>query len=108
MFQFFFRPEDNDDIIALQAVEMPELREELGEFYIAEEVMRQDSDAEKSLLVVAETTNQCEETDLAIFLWLTTDIDILFYVQNYEVEQFGNLVKPVDSKSFHYETMTVS
>jgi len=35
----FLRPEDNDDIIALQAVEMPELREELGEFYIAEEVL---------------------------------------------------------------------
>ncbi|XP_050743585.1 cilia- and flagella-associated protein 61 isoform X2 [Drosophila biarmipes] len=101
-------PEDNDEIIALQAIEMPKLREELGEFYIAEEVMRQDADAEKSLLVVAETANQCEETDIAIFLWLTTDIDILFYVRNYEVEQFGNLVKPADSKSFHYETLTVS
>nr|XP_044251728.1 cilia- and flagella-associated protein 61 isoform X1 [Drosophila takahashii] len=101
-------PEDNDDIIELQSVEMPELREELGEFYIAEEVMRQDADAKKSLLVVAETTNQCQETEMALFLWLSTDIDIMFYVCNYEVEQLGNLVKPVDRQSFHYETITVS
>ncbi|XP_044317967.1 uncharacterized protein LOC108043048 isoform X2 [Drosophila rhopaloa] len=100
--------EDNDDIIALQEIEMPELREELGDYYIAEEVMRQDSEAEKSFLVVAETSNQCEETEMVLFLWMTTDIDILFYVRNYEVEAFGNLVKPVDGKSFHYETIPVS
>uniref|UniRef100_A0A6P4FVA6 Uncharacterized protein LOC108051505 n=1 Tax=Drosophila rhopaloa TaxID=1041015 RepID=A0A6P4FVA6_DRORH len=70
--------EDNDDIIALQEIEMPELREELGDYYIAEEVMRQDSEAEKSFLVVAETSNQCEETEMVLFLWMTTDIDILF------------------------------
>ncbi|XP_052841054.1 cilia- and flagella-associated protein 61 isoform X2 [Drosophila gunungcola] len=100
--------EDNDDVIELLEFEMPELREKLGDYYIAEEVMRQDPGAEKSLLVVAETSNQCEETEMVLFLWMTTDIDILFYVRNYEVESFGNLVKPASGKSFHYETMTVS
>ncbi|XP_017077747.1 cilia- and flagella-associated protein 61 isoform X2 [Drosophila eugracilis] len=102
------RAEDNDDVVALQEAEMPELRVELGDYYIAEEVLRQDAEATKSMLIVAETTNQCQETELSIFMWLTTGIDILFYVKNYEMEQFGNLVKPVDGKSFHYETMTVS
>ncbi|KMY95857.1 cilia- and flagella-associated protein 61 isoform X2 [Drosophila simulans] len=97
--------EDNDDIIAMQEVENPEMREELGDYYIAEEVMGQNP---KSMLVVAETINQSEQSEMAIFLWLSSDIDILFYVRNYQMEQFGNLVKPADGRSFHYETMTVS
>ncbi|XP_032572075.1 cilia- and flagella-associated protein 61 [Drosophila sechellia] len=97
--------EDNDDIIAMQEVENPEMREELGDFYIAEEVMGQNP---KSMLVVAETINQSEQSEMAIFLWLSSDIDIMFYVRNYQMEQFGNLVKPADGRSFHYETMTVS
>ncbi|EDW56825.1 GM15944 [Drosophila sechellia] len=99
------RAEDNDDIIAMQEVENPEMREELGDFYIAEEVMGQNP---KSMLVVAETINQSEQSEMAIFLWLSSDIDIMFYVRNYQMEQFGNLVKPADGRSFHYETMTVS
>ncbi|XP_026836948.1 cilia- and flagella-associated protein 61 isoform X3 [Drosophila erecta] len=99
------RAEDNDDVIAIQAVENPELREELGDYYIAEEVMAQNP---RSMLVVGEIINQCQESEMAIFLWLSSDIDIVFYVRNYQMEQFGNLVKPVDGRSFHYQTMTVS
>ncbi|KAH8402349.1 hypothetical protein KR009_011514 [Drosophila setifemur] len=99
--------EDNDDVIAIQEPEMPELRQELGEFYIAEEVMGQDLGDGKSLLVVAETTNRSQETKMALFLWMTSDIDIRFYVRNYHLTSFGNLVKVDPSQLFHFETMTV-
>lgn len=70
--------------------------------------MRQDPGAEKNLLIVGELFNQCQETEMAIFQWLTTDIDIPFYVRNYEMEAYGNLVKHIAGRSFHCETMTVS
>ncbi|EDV37603.1 uncharacterized protein Dana_GF13533 [Drosophila ananassae] len=102
--------EDNDEIIAIQEAEMPELREELGDFYIAEELMHQEREPEEEgdLLVVAEMNNKCQETELAIFLWMTTNFDIRFYVRNYEMGAFGNLVKFDTRASFHYETLTVS
>ncbi|KAH8234415.1 hypothetical protein KR038_009519, partial [Drosophila bunnanda] len=99
--------EDNDDIIAIQEIEMPEMREELGDYYIAEVIMSQEPGSEKNLLVVGEMTNQNEEAEIAVFLWLSTEIDIRFYVQNYEVGAYGNLVKGVDGSSFHYEPLTV-
>lgn len=88
---------------------MPELREELGDYYIAEELMYQERkpDEECDLLVVAEMNNKCQETELAIFLWMTTNVDIRFYVRNYEMGPFGNLVKFDNQSSFHYETLTV-
>ncbi|KAH8327104.1 hypothetical protein KR074_002746, partial [Drosophila pseudoananassae] len=102
--------EDNDDIIAIQEVEMPELREELGDFYIAEELMHQEREPQEEgdLLVVAEMNNKCQETELAIFIWMTTNFDIRYYVCNYEMGSFGNLVKFDPRMSFHYETLTVS
>ncbi|KAH8389744.1 hypothetical protein KR200_000871 [Drosophila serrata] len=99
--------EDNDDIIALQEVEMPEMRQTLGDFYIAEAIMGQKPGSEKNLLVVGEMSTQNEETEIAVFMWLSGDIDIRFYVQNFEVGAFGNLVKGVDGNSFHYEAFTV-
>ncbi|XP_041448084.1 uncharacterized protein LOC111080538 isoform X2 [Drosophila obscura] len=101
-------PEDNDDIVAIHEYEYPEMREQLGDFYIAEEILRTDSAREKSFLIVAETENECQQTETAVFLWLSTDIDILFYVTNYELESFGNLVKTVEGQSIHVETINVS
>ncbi|SPP72843.1 cilia- and flagella-associated protein 61 [Drosophila guanche] len=102
-------PEDNDDIVAIHEYEYPELRAELGDFYIAEEILRTDSGRQKSFLIVAETENECQQTETAVFIWLSTDIDIRFYVTNYELESFGNLVKTVEEgQSIHVETFNVS
>ncbi|KAH8253481.1 hypothetical protein KR032_005678, partial [Drosophila birchii] len=99
--------EDNDDIIAIQEVEMPEMRRELGDFYIAEMILSQEPESKKNLLVVGEMSNNNEDTEIGVFIWLSTDIDIRFYVQNYEVSAFGNLVKSIDGGCFHYEELTV-
>ncbi|XP_001360498.2 cilia- and flagella-associated protein 61 isoform X1 [Drosophila pseudoobscura] len=101
-------PEDNDDIVAIHEYEYPEMREELGDFYIAEEILRTDSGREKSFLIVAETENDCQEIETAVFIWLSTDIDIRFYVTNYELESFGNLVKTIEGQSVYVEMFNVS
>ncbi|KAH8284805.1 hypothetical protein KR054_001226, partial [Drosophila jambulina] len=99
--------DDNDDIIEIHEAEVPEMRQKLGDYYIAEEIMSQDPGSDKNLLIVGEINNQNEETEIAVFFWLSTDIDIRFYAQNYEVEAFGNLVKSTEGRSLHYEVLTV-
>ncbi|XP_017024545.1 cilia- and flagella-associated protein 61 isoform X1 [Drosophila kikkawai] len=99
--------EDNDDIIAIQEVEIPELRKELGDFYIAEVVMSQSLGSEKDILIVGEMSNNDQDAEIYVFMWLSTDIDIRFYVQNYEVGAYGNLVKSADGRSCQYEALTV-
>ncbi|ALC42280.1 CG30275, partial [Drosophila busckii] len=100
--------EDNDDIIDIHSLEMPELRAKLGDYYIAEELLRQDDDAKKNYLIVVELENECQESETAGFMWLTSDIDIRFYVRNYELETFGNLLKFISDKPYAFEEILVS
>ncbi|KAH8305921.1 hypothetical protein KR018_004134 [Drosophila ironensis] len=89
--------------------EIPGTYEEFGDYYIAEELLRSEDNSNNSdILVVAETLNVRQETEMAIFMWLTTDIDIRFYVRNYEMSSFGNLVKFDPNAPFHYDTLTVA
>ncbi|XP_030555401.1 cilia- and flagella-associated protein 61 isoform X1 [Drosophila novamexicana] len=100
--------EDNDDIIEIHEHELPEMRAELGDFYIAEELMRTDEDAKNSVIIVAELVNEKQDSHTAGFIWLDAKVDIRFYVQNFEMDMFGNLVKFSANKPFDYEQVTVS
>ncbi|KAH8307392.1 hypothetical protein KR044_011244 [Drosophila immigrans] len=99
--------EDNDDIVEIQECEFPELRAELGDFYIAEELMRQDVEAKNNVLIVAETENDSKEQTTSGFLWLESEVDVRFYVKNYEVESFGNLLSVNYSKPYSFELINV-
>ncbi|XP_023037946.1 cilia- and flagella-associated protein 61 [Drosophila willistoni] len=100
--------EDNDDIIDIHKYELPEMHQELGDYYIAEEIMRTDENAHKTFLVVAELVNQSQETETAGFLWLSTDLDLLYLIQHYDLENFGNLVKSDQEDSLYLEELIVS
>ncbi|KAH8370674.1 hypothetical protein KR093_004626 [Drosophila rubida] len=99
--------EDNDDIVEIHECEFPEMREELGDFYIAEELMRHDQDAKNNVLIVAETEDDNKEQTTSGFLWLEANVDIRFYVKNYEMESFGNLMSVNYSKPYAFETISV-
>ncbi|KAM8711239.1 hypothetical protein ACLKA7_000387 [Drosophila subpalustris] len=99
--------EDNDDIIEIHENELPEMRAELGDFYIAEELMRQDEGAKNNVLIVAETESELQELQTSGFFWLESEVDIRFYVKNYELETFGNLIKFNPSKPYLCETLQV-
>ncbi|XP_065369067.1 cilia- and flagella-associated protein 61-like [Calliphora vicina] len=77
-------PEDNDDIVDVIDHDRPDLKEQLGEYYIAEELL---SDA-KSLLIVTEINNIT-----AGFIWLNDNIRLLPLLENYNLQAFGNLLK---------------
>ncbi|XP_034480066.1 cilia- and flagella-associated protein 61 [Drosophila innubila] len=99
--------EDNDDIIEIHEYELPQMRAEFGDFYIAEELMRQDEEAKNNVLIVAETENELQELTTSGFLWLDSNVNIRFYVKNYELETFGNLMKFNPSKPYSFETINV-
>ncbi|XP_030387028.1 cilia- and flagella-associated protein 61 [Scaptodrosophila lebanonensis] len=100
--------EDNDDIIEIQEAELPEIRAELGDYYIAEELMRQDEAAHKTFIIVAEIENISKEFQTGGFIWLSTDIDIKYFVKNYEVEHFGNLVNFTETEPYALDHFIVS
>ncbi|XP_037941013.1 cilia- and flagella-associated protein 61-like [Teleopsis dalmanni] len=79
-------PGDNDDIIDMMDMFCPQIRTELGDFYIAEELLH-NANSHSSLIV-------CEIKHKTIgFFWLNDNVDILKLVENFELEIFGNLVK---------------
>lgn len=47
----YFRPEDNDDVVEIIDKSRPAMRESLGDFYIAEEVL---SDQPDESIIIAE------------------------------------------------------
>ncbi|EDW02631.1 cilia- and flagella-associated protein 61 [Drosophila grimshawi] len=100
-------PEDNDDIIEIHEYEMPEIRDKLGDFYIADELLRTDENAKNRVLIVAEVQNELQESYTAGFIWLDSDVDIRFYVRNYEMETFGNLIKFDKKKPYNSELINV-
>ena len=53
---FFRRPEDNDDIVEIVGQDHPSMKKELGDFYIAEELL---SSSNRSLLIVSEVPILC-------------------------------------------------
>ncbi|XP_034109209.1 cilia- and flagella-associated protein 61 isoform X1 [Drosophila albomicans] len=99
--------EDNDDIVEIHECEFPEMRAELGDFYIAEELMRHDKEAKNNVLIVAETENDLKEQTTSGFLWLESEVDIRFYVKNYELESFGNLISFNYTKPYGFEVINV-
>ena len=52
----FSRPEDNDDIVEIVSQDHPSMKTELGDFYIAEELL---SSTARSLLIVSEVLFPC-------------------------------------------------
>lgn len=70
--------------------------------------MRTDEDAKNSVIIVAELVNEKQDSHTAGFIWLDAKVDIRFYVQNFEMDMFGNLVKFSANKPFDYEQVTVS
>ncbi|KAH8407517.1 hypothetical protein KR222_004808, partial [Zaprionus bogoriensis] len=101
-------PEDNDDIIEMHSYEFPELREELGDFYIAEELLRQDEEAKNNILIVSEVENDNKEITTSGFLWLESEVDIRYMVKCYDLEIFGNLLKFNPNRPYAFETAMVT
>jgi len=60
-----------------------------------------------NVLIVAETENEHKDLTTSGFLWLESEVDIRYYVKNYEMETFGNLIKFNPSKPYSYETIHV-
>lgn len=77
----------------MHSQDYPEVRAQHGDFYVAEELLRTDEDAQKNLLIVAEVENGLNEPQITGFLWLESEVDIYFLVRNYSLEMFGNLLK---------------
>ncbi|XP_017959932.1 cilia- and flagella-associated protein 61 [Drosophila navojoa] len=99
--------EDNDDIVEMHSRELPEMRAALGDFYIAEELMRTDANAKDSVIIVMEMQNENQESMTAGFMWLNANVDIRYYVRNYEMEMFGNLLSFNPTKPSGFEEITV-
>ncbi|XP_061388706.1 cilia- and flagella-associated protein 61-like [Musca vetustissima] len=78
-------PEDNDDIVDLVDRDRPDVKQQLGEYYIAEELL---SESTNSVLVITEIS-----LITAGFIWLNGHVDILHLLQNYDLDAFGNLIK---------------
>lgn len=56
MKKFVSRPQDNDEIVDIISVERPDLVRDFGEFFIAEELLREDEDVKHDKIIVAEVT----------------------------------------------------
>ncbi|XP_073848569.1 cilia- and flagella-associated protein 61-like [Musca autumnalis] len=78
-------PEDNDDIVELVDRDRPDVKHQLGEYYIAEELL---SETSNSVLVITEIFNMT-----AGFIWLNGHVDTLSLLENYDLDVFGNLIK---------------
>ncbi|XP_037895350.1 cilia- and flagella-associated protein 61-like [Glossina fuscipes] len=78
-------PEDNDDIVEIVHADRPELKESLGDFYIAEELLATSS---KSLLIITEIHNITSG-----FVWLNEDLHFYTLLENFQLDMFGNLMK---------------
>lgn len=100
----FLSPEDNDDIFEMHEYEYPEVRDQIGPYYIAEELLRQDEEAKSNILIVAEFE---KESQLAGFLWLESDVDNFHLVRNYDLDIFGNLIKFNSKKPYNFRTEIV-
>ncbi|KAM7343044.1 cilia- and flagella-associated protein 61-like [Cochliomyia hominivorax] len=92
-------PEDNDDIIDIADKDRPDLKEELGEYYIAEELLANT----KSLLIVAEINNVT-----AGFVWLSDNVNLLALLENYYLQSYGNLLKFNTRERFKEKILFVS
>ncbi|XP_054738871.1 cilia- and flagella-associated protein 61-like [Anastrepha obliqua] len=90
-------PEDNDDIVEVIDVDRPDLREEYGDFYIAEELLKEMDEGDKHNTFIA-----CELQHQTVgFIWLNDDVNVLALVENFECEGFGNMIKfSADKPSF--------
>lgn len=104
-FDFFLSTQDNDYIVEMHEHDNPDVRAQHGDFYVAEELMRNDKAAKNSLLIVAEVENGLDE--LSGFLWLESEVDNGFLVRNYNLEMFGNLLKFNRSKPYRYHNEIV-
>ncbi|KAI8127370.1 Cilia- and flagella-associated protein 61 [Lucilia cuprina] len=92
-------PEDNDDIVEILDHDRPDLKEQLGEYYIAEELL---SNA-KSLLIVTEINHLT-----AGFIWLNDNVNLLNLLENYNLQSFGNLLKFNVNQRFKEKLLNVS
>uniref|UniRef100_B4MQB4 GK21451 n=1 Tax=Drosophila willistoni TaxID=7260 RepID=B4MQB4_DROWI len=87
-------PEDNDDIVNIIDFEEPQLRENYGDFYIAELLMGTNGRLGTSKLIVAEVTNEAtEEVSNTGLMWLTDSLDMELLLKNFNFERLDNLVR---------------
>ncbi|XP_034480067.1 cilia- and flagella-associated protein 61 [Drosophila innubila] len=83
-------PEDNDDVIEMIDVEEPHMREEHGDYYIAELLLGTSGKMDKDKIIVTEDSIQSSGS--TGMMWLSEDIDIEQLIKNYDLENVGNLV----------------
>ncbi|XP_011293922.1 cilia- and flagella-associated protein 61-like isoform X1 [Musca domestica] len=93
-------PEDNDDIVELVDRNRPDVKQQLGEYYIAEELL---SESSNSVIVITEISHMT-----AGFIWLNGHVDILPLLENYELDAFGNLLKFNSQEIFREKQIIVN
>ncbi|XP_067630104.1 cilia- and flagella-associated protein 61-like isoform X2 [Eurosta solidaginis] len=97
-------PEDNDDIVEVIDVERPDLREEYGDFYIAEELQKEiDENDTHNTFIACELQHQTVG-----FIWLNDDVSIQTLVENFDCEGYGNMIRFSHDKPYLEKRMTVS
>ncbi|XP_018803936.1 PREDICTED: cilia- and flagella-associated protein 61-like [Bactrocera latifrons] len=97
-------PEDNDDIVEVIDVDRPDLREEYGDFYIAEELQKEiDEDDKHNTFIACELQHQTVG-----FIWLNDDVSIITLVENFECDGFGNMIRFSRDKPFGEKRLTVT
>ncbi|XP_022231899.2 LOW QUALITY PROTEIN: cilia- and flagella-associated protein 61 [Drosophila obscura] len=81
-------PEDNDDIVEVIDHEEPHLRQQNGDFYIAEELLDSERTGQNELIIVAELAEE-----IAGLMWLTDKLDVELLAKNFHLERLGNLTR---------------
>uniref|UniRef100_A0A1A9X2Z5 DUF4821 domain-containing protein n=1 Tax=Glossina brevipalpis TaxID=37001 RepID=A0A1A9X2Z5_9MUSC len=89
--------EDNDDIVDIVHADRPELKTSLGDFYIAEELLSNNS---RSLLIIHNITSG--------FVWLNEDLNVYSLLENFELDMFGNLIKFNSRQKFREKPIKIN
>ncbi|XP_055839306.1 cilia- and flagella-associated protein 61-like [Episyrphus balteatus] len=87
--------EDNDDLVEIIDQKLKGVRLELGEYYIAEQVIRNDPE---EAIIVAEILN-----NTVGMMWLNTRVNQKVLGENFETTIFGNFIKK--SQNQHTDTI---
>ncbi|KRF79984.1 cilia- and flagella-associated protein 61 isoform X2 [Drosophila virilis] len=85
-------PEDNDDIVDMVDVHEPEMRQERGDFFIAELLLgTAGGNIERDQIIVTEEAGSSVDGSTGM-MWLTEEVDIEELIRNFDLESLGNLV----------------
>ncbi|XP_075169794.1 cilia- and flagella-associated protein 61-like isoform X1 [Haematobia irritans] len=96
----FATPEDNDDVVELVDQDRPDIREVLGDYYIAEELL---SESSNSILIVTEISKLT-----AGLIWLNGHVNVTTLLENYNMDQFSNLIRFDEYECFKEKQIAVN